>query len=396
MSHFDPNPGDELLLPDVRTRSNVSYRVDPAPGQPTFAYASEGAKANIYRLTRASDQSRWALKVFKPSFRAEAEINAKEPRSHLAQLAAMPNFPPLEAATRIALSPDFDCVAKFPDLGGAILMKWVVGQTCFDLFHQVQKKEIRPRPEEVVEMAREFLYVMSRLEALGVAHTDISSGNVTVVLQSLAMSLERRHADVARATVELIDLEDMWRAGMSVTTNYTPGYGHPSFQSGGSSACPEGDRYAATILVAEMLLLLDSKVAAEFAGDGYFRGNRLDPAACARFERAQKRLSGVSARFADMLVRAWNSQTVGECHPLGELLRVINDPQVDRRLSTPAWRTALNKSFEERHEIVSKIKAAVPSRVLVRPREVVKVRCASCRSLNSEAAVYCDQCGQRL
>lgn len=353
---FDPKPGETVELP-VATASGApggslaKYRFEPLPIQPSLVWCMGGGKADIYKLIRLDDQSSWALKVFKRRFQPEAIAQSRSDHPHLRFFSSLPGFPTLFAMFRTAIVPEVPAVSTYAELGGSILMRWVEGKILDDWF--VQAKKTRIPWDRIIAASRAFLATMVQLERLGVAHTDISCGNVTVLSRGGAME------------IQLIDLEDLWHAQASPSSRSlgTPGYGHPELANLSSSAA--GDRYATAMLLFEMLLVGNPGLIADFAGGGYLRGDRRDAAAAARFERGRAWIQTISPGLAAAFQQAWASPTLEDCPRIEDLANLLASP-------------AMN---------------VVPGST----RQVVRARrCLQCRALNEERRSTCVRCGAEL
>jgi hypothetical protein len=398
MTIFDPEPGELLALPAVDDRAGTyplaEYRIDQHPIQPNFAYATEGAKAIIYRLLRVSDGTRWALKVWKDEFRAVSAAAARESASRLDSLLATPGFPELDAAIRTTLDQRTDLVRKFPALDEAVLMKWAGGQTCFDLFQSLPKGQ-SPEPREILRMAREFIDVMVKLEKLQVTHTDISSGNVSIEVEAAPAGPIGSKRTPSNVKVQLIDLEDFWRKGIQVKTNYTPGYGHPRFSDGASSATPWGDRYATTILLVELLLMHDRALGRMYAGDGLFRGNRESQEVEPRYEAAIEKLNTLSPSLASVFEETWTSSDVEQCKSASHLRGILFDDGIADRMVQPTVYQGLKDKLENFDLRLRLPKLGIGAKAAA-AREMVAYRCPRCKSSTAEKDKFCSNCGSAL
>ncbi len=146
------------------------------------------------------------------------------------------------------------------------------------------------------------------------AHTDLSPGNVVFELGS--------------CDVQLLDLEDMYMPaapGAKVALG-SQGYRHPSGDTSGENFWrPEGDRYAAAVLAAEILVLSNRDLARLATDEGFFTDHRLCAQASSRFDEAKALLSKVAPTFAAVFERAWLAETLNECPRVSELYEAARE-----------------------------------------------------------------------
>jgi hypothetical protein len=151
---------------------------------------------------------------------------------------------------------------------------------------------------------------MTGLEAVGIAHTDISSGNVVV--------------DITSSGVELLDLEDIYTPGIppppqAQLVKGTNGYRHKSVDRGKSCWCAEGDRYAAAVLAAEILLLANKDLAKRADEDGYFVEHCGTAIGVERYQAARGWLEKIAPSFATVFERSWQADSLERCPTIAEL-----------------------------------------------------------------------------
>jgi hypothetical protein len=261
----------------------------------------------VYRLhDRAGAQH--ALKVFKKKYRTEAVRRACDELRHFAQM------PGMKAAQRDVILPGSSDAQRCEPLGYSVLMPWVAGSTWFDVLSAAQLttqkgKKLRPYlpVAGALRASKSLLSVLGNLEQIGAAHTDVAPGNVVLELKY--------------TSIQLLDLEDMYtprtRTGEGVGS---PGYQHRSRQS---VHCPEGDRYAAAVMSAEMLLLADGDFARLASDEGFFGNNHSDTEAQTRYAAARQWLDHVAPQFSALFDRAWNSRSLSECPGVRQLLEAM-------------------------------------------------------------------------
>ncbi|MCW3099250.1 MAG: hypothetical protein JWL77_4868 [Chthonomonadaceae bacterium] len=323
-----PKPGEVLKLPFNPKGSQGSgssgFQFVSFPKSPQMVYKIQAGKATIYQVLDEA-QDKWALKVFHAAFRKPAVLDSN------ALLQKLLGKPGLDAATRIVFTSQDEIVGEYKELEYGVLMPWIIGQTCFDMYMANAKSPTKFSREEALGKARDVVTVISGLEREGYVHTDVSSGNLIIPTGSVP---RQPSASSTRYGTQLIDLEDIWFKGRGVPDkpHYTPGYGHPSLQCGATAACPAGDRYATIVLVAEILMLSEPELASKFTPEGYFQADITDAEARDRYERAQERLKRIYPAFSDALADAWKSKTLNECSEIGLLLPTLVPSTVRHRI----------------------------------------------------------------
>jgi hypothetical protein len=292
---FDPMVGDVVRL------FGDEYAVQEHPGALGLAFAAEAGRAIVYQVKDKQGRL-WALKVFFPEYRSPQLLESHK------HLRAVESYEGLMAASRRIVTPGEGDARTIRDLHYAVLMRWVPGRTWFDLMEMVGLGRVNP-PIHTLPVARQltsrFLKVMEQLESSGVAHTDISAGNVTV--------------EHGAKDTQLLDLEDMYLPRGPrpvVTTPGTPGYSHPNVKS---TWQPDGDRYATAVLSAELLLTSNEMLARHGSSSGYFTGHRKEGKAQERFTFAEPYLHEVAPGFCKLFVEAWMSDSLASCPRIRQL-----------------------------------------------------------------------------
>lgn len=196
---FSPAPGETLSL------DHGSYVVQPHPNAVGVAFSAEGRRATVYSIAKNGNGASYALKIFKQKYRNSDLLDAARRLKQFETLEGM------MAAQRSVTEPTDPIVKKYPELAYAMLMPWIGGTTWFDLLNESRDHGPVIDLDIAFALCTRFLTVMSGLERAGVAHTDISPGNVAV----------NQHA----TDVQLLDLEDL----------YVPGTPHPKDQNKGSA-----------------------------------------------------------------------------------------------------------------------------------------------------------------
>jgi hypothetical protein len=278
------------------------------PQAQAFSDAREGRAATVYRVR--SDSADYALKVFKTGYAS------KEPEGTRDVMARLSIIPGLIAASHTAIEkPQHDpLLDSHPDLEHAHLMPWVEGPTW-------QSFIVDRRPlavEDALSIARSLASTFAQLESLGMAHCDLSGGNVLLPMFTDGKGY--------KWPAELVDLDQLYHSGLAKPIQLT--LGSPGYQLLPSSRdwSPLADRYSGGVLLAEILSWPDEAVRAASGAEGYY-----DPSS-RRAESDRRRIqiegfrriyghSGVTTLLETLLA----GQTLEQCPTLSEWHRAISD-----------------------------------------------------------------------
>jgi hypothetical protein len=316
--------GDHWLHRDFRllnqTYTVISHRVEGAGGE--IAFASEGRKAVVYKL-RHSRGTFHALKVFHKRFALiETLFSALQLKgyAHVAGLSV--------CARDVLLEDDAASVGE-PGLQFAVLMPWMPGKAWAEI---VAEKESLTEAQ-CLALARRMADVLAGLEANDLAHADISSSNVFVVVG-------------VTPGVELIDVEDMYRSGFVVPKQMpagTPGYNYPPCAKTGNWNA-YGDRFAGAVLLAEMLTWHHSGIRAESDELSYFHMDEMCDPHARRYEVMMEAVRSHSRPAAELLRRAWSSRRLQDCPSLGEWREALAAARPSRRTTRRPARSIRRRS----------------------------------------------------
>ena len=218
-------------------------------------------------------------------------------------------MPGMVVCERNCLSPSkaADAIKQYPNLKYAILMPWVEGLSWFDVLSLRKNGQSILDKAGSLRLAANLAAVLSRLEALGIAHCDLSAGNIML------------DPDPKNLQVELIDVEDLFAPGFqqpSYPPLGTPGYQHRTSNQG--QWHNKADRFAAAVLLAEMLGWYDNTVRTISYGETYFEPSELQSSGCQRFDVLRKAISAHDKDLPKMLECAWKSTALDECPSLKE------------------------------------------------------------------------------
>lgn len=290
---FKPQPDDTLVL----FGKPMAFRQHPT-AQIRMPNSAEGGRATVYEL-RDPGGRRLALKVFRLSYRDPALAQSG---ARLIQLGSLDG---MNAAQRQVVLPGDEAVRRFPDLEYALLMPWIDGETWAEvLMHGA------PLPAETaIHLCARFLSVVRTLETAGASHTDLACGNVVVQQEPIG--------------VQLLDLEDMYLPGAPPPANPRPGSTGYQHRLREPVFCPEGDRYAAAVLAAEILAMANPALTGMGSDTGMFNACAGDPDGDAAYARVDPWLRQIAPEFASAFWRAWHAPRLAECPTVTELHDVI-------------------------------------------------------------------------
>jgi hypothetical protein len=297
---YRPFDGDRWTGRDL-TMADGAYQVlaeDSFAAADQMAFVRQGRKAQVFKL-RGPEGRLYALKVFFRGFSPVEMINYR--------LREFGHLDGLRVCQRRLIGAEEAAALGEPGLADAVLMPWIEGVAWAGVI-----EARRPlRPETGLALAGRAAHVLAGLEAVGLAHADISSTNV--IIQTAP-------------PVELIDVEDMYHERFGPVPHVpagSPGYAHPRHE-GESCRHRYGDRFAGAVLLAEMLT---------WSGTGSGRQATADisvfePAEMGqrgpKFTRVHSGLAALSAALADLFERAWSSPSPAECPALSEWQAAID------------------------------------------------------------------------
>jgi serine/threonine protein kinase len=297
----DPAPGEAIQLFGER------YTVQPHPGAPHMAFCAEAGRAHVYQLRNFKGEP-FAFKVFKSKFRTPNLVNATQ------NLKKFEHFPGLRAAKRQIVLPSDPASRTYRNLEYAVLMHWIEGRTWFDVLGIARNNGFSISRSTAILLCNNLLTVIEGLERDNIAHTDISPGNVVV--------------DLNTYNVELLDLEDMYIPGAEPPPFLnigSTGYRHYTGDQGVTCWRPEGDRYAAAVLAAEILILSDRGLVNSMTDDGFFTTHCKNHQGALRYNKAERLLKSIAPDFASVFDRTWRAASLQECPRISELREGVRD-----------------------------------------------------------------------
>jgi len=261
----------------------------------------------VYQL-RDEKGEYFALKVFRKKYRDPHLIKSAEVLSHVE------NFKGLHAARRRIVLPSDPAARKYQNLEYAMLMSWIHGKAWFDVLWQAQQERYWLDPYTAIHLCDCFLEIIEGLEIAGIAHTDISPGNVVVKFNT--------------NDVQLVDLENLYMPGTPSPPQPnlgSAGYRHRSGDKGETTWRPEGDRYGAAVLAAEMLIIANPVLGRKATDEGFFTDHCETSQGMNRYKEAQVWLKAIVPEFALVFERSWFADSLEECPRISELREPINE-----------------------------------------------------------------------
>src|SRR5262249_25991860 len=157
------------------------------------------------------------------------------------------------------------------------------------------EKQIVISPAHSWDLAYQLVVLLRVLERNHLAHCDISGANVMV-----------RTGDGSAAwTVNLIDFDELYWPRAPQPPEL-PG-GTPGYCRGSRGQWEEsGDRFAAAVLLAEMLGWRDAQVRGRRSGESYFAPPECEAAASERYSLLEAFLGGLHPALEQLFAQAWS------------------------------------------------------------------------------------------
>jgi len=290
----------KLFLPRVKDRlllGSEAYFFTEHPAARGMPYGQTGRKATVFQLQDEEGQKR-ALKVFQAKYRTEENL---EKTSDLLRYASMPG---LATCERFVISKQQfpSLIQQNKDLNFSVLMPWVEGTTWQDII----LNKVSLDQDTCYELASNLNMVLASMEAHGMAHCDLSGPNIILRPKDLN--------DDDEDLVSLIDLEEMYAPKLKRPKTVpagSAGYAHASIQSGVWSA--DADRFAGSVLLANMLTWSDSSVVQAAFGEQYFAPSEMH-LDCPRYQTLAGSLEKQWGKnTSELFSTAWHSKVLGDC-----------------------------------------------------------------------------------
>lgn len=297
---FDPEPGLQLNI------EGTVYQISEHPAAPGIAFGQEGRAAIVYKLDAPSDSK--ALKVFKTRYRTP------DLASLASRIALYASIPGLTVCRRTVLTPQLhsNLLRNIPELTYAVLMPWIEGPTWL----QVLQEKTPFNLTQSHSLSQAFAHILAEMEQQGVAHCDLSAANLMLPF------LDLKGKNTSYAPIELVDVEQIYAKNLErpeAVPSGSDGYSHKTIRQE-KIWNAKTDRFAGTILLAEMLGWADPTIRKEAWGESFF-----DPQELQRSSRRYELLHNSivqnwGANSAMLLERAWSSEILADCPTFGEWL----------------------------------------------------------------------------
>ncbi|MBX3065687.1 MAG: hypothetical protein KF726_22105 [Anaerolineae bacterium] len=348
------------------------YRVTEHPALPGIPYIQRGARGFVIQLA-STDGERMALKYFKLKYRVPELVRVAASLHKYADLSGM------KAARRTVFTQQTHAglLNQYPALEYGMLMPWLPGTTWYDLI----TGKVPLTTADSLRLAKSTADVLAGLEAQGVAHTDIAGANVMV--------------DRRAGSVELVDIEEIYGPDQPPPVELPAGqdgYQHKEGRAEGQWSA-EGDRFAAAVLICEMLGWADPRLRQNSADEHFFSSLEMQDATSARYRMLLESLrANYTDQLAELLESAWTSNVLSTCPPLAAWKEALSALQPDpaQIVQSPA---ALSPVVSGRRSIGSDPAAAVPTVPAGRLQlEGVKI-CRNCGAENVASYAFCKRCG---
>ena len=307
-------------------------------------HSSEGSRATVYGLSSAKDGKLYALKLLRRRYRGAHLVASNE------RLRPLHDLPGLAAATRRVVPEAEPAALRCPDLAYSILIPWLAGSTWFDLLNEAKAGTWKLNRGVAIELCHRFLSMMAGLEARGAAHTDISPGNVMI--------------DFRTQEVALLDLEDMYLPGARRPIDPSPGaagYRHVSMTNGANLWHAAGDRYAAAVLAAEILILAEPHLSRLATEQGFFTDHQGTEVGRHRYALAEPWLHLVAPGFLETFRQSWHESKLEGCPTLVQLRAALElaKPEIPGFVGWTKW--------DDPHHVPKKGTAAPPPQRAIQP-----------------------------
>lgn len=303
--------------PTINTQiaiSGTSYRFTEHPSAKGMPYGQTGRRATVYQVQ--DEQGAFhALKVFTKAFRVAHNATGAQ------KLQAYATLPGLQVCARQVITRQNNptLLEQHPDLEYAVLMPWVQGLT----WQEIMLARQPLTQEQSLSLAREFVRILATMEQQHLAHCDLSGPNLLIDLPALS----------GGGGVALVDVEDLYAPELEQPEKLpggSSGYAHKTAAQGLWNA--EADRFAGAVLLAEMLTWHDERVRRVAAGEQYFDAGELQTP-CDRYQLLQGVLQKSFGAPADLLARAWYSESLAKAPTLADWEQVIGQETPQPKLS---------------------------------------------------------------
>ena len=307
---FRPTVGAILSI------DNTNYKFTEHPVAMGMPYGQSGRRATVYQIVDENGKF-YAIKIFTQAFRDPRVADGVELLKPYAEM------PGLEVCERYVLTPQNspDLIEEFENLNYSVVMPWIYGETWQEFL--LGGKSITK--EESVAIARSFANILGCMEEKGISHGDLSGPNV--LMPGLSSF---NNGNTQNSLVALVDVEDLYAPEFEQPEKLpggSAGYAHKTSEAGIWGE--ESDRFSGAVLLSEMLGWSNEEVRQLSCGEQYFDLDEMQ----ANSDRYQVLLNALKSdhgsKYADLLAKAWESETLQDCPKLGEWADFLGDPTLD-------------------------------------------------------------------
>lgn len=273
------------------------------PAMAGMPLQSQRGQATAY-FVRASDQTDWILKKFH---------RASEPdRIYTVTIARLLPFVSGFESGCLRQVLDASTLRQVPGgladwLDGVVMMPRVKGVDWANLADRLRGGKLVLDLSQRMALGRGLAALVSVLETSGIAHRDLSSGNLMI--------------DAATLTVHLIDWDSLFHASLAMPANTTCGsHGYiPPFVKGSDAVNAaltwnsRGDRFALALLCVEFLVI---EAGTALAGDGgMFPQDQVSLRSGPAIELARNRLRASAPAALPLFDSALAARSCADCPP---------------------------------------------------------------------------------
>jgi Predicted solute binding protein len=303
---FDPKVQDEIVI------KGKVYRFAAHPFFAAMPYGQEGRQGIVYKIVAIQDGYAKGLKVFRPMFHHPDSVYQSE------QLSALSQITGLAVCDRSVLTPhdDIELLSQHNELLYAAVMPWVEGPTWMDVL--LDKRELTQAI--ALHTAQSLAEVLSYMEQRGLAHCDLSAPNVMIpgLLHDIKPNV--------KSWIQLVDVEQMYAAKLDKPEHVpqgSPGYASMRMKSR-QGWSKYADRFAGSMLLAEMLAWFDPAIREAAWGESYCDPDLMQKDTD-RYELLRDVLaSSYGEDVANLFTRAWEAEAEHLCPTFGEWYMAIS------------------------------------------------------------------------
>lgn len=325
---MDASPVDSWLICERAYRiANLKVRPMAHPRMPDQPMQSARGQATAYYIVD-DNQTQWILK----KFHRGCELERQYSRTIASLLPPVNGF---ESGVRRQVLDRASMKRGIPNglrdwLDGVVMMPRIAGSDWSSIADRLRSGRLVLSENQRHALGRGLASLVQQLEMNGLAHRDLSSGNVMIDPQSLG--------------VHLIDWDSLYHASLSMPPNTTCGslgYIAPFVTRGGGGGDavatwnPQGDRFALALLCVEFLVVSPDT---ELAGDGgMFVQEHLDRRQGPSIDVARRKLADIAPQALRLFDQALGAHNAAACPSPDEWsLACQPSPQAPPLVSIPA------------------------------------------------------------